>query len=135
MKIAMTCSVMDLFHEGHQRLLENMGKEADLVLVVLHDGFTTFKNKKKLPIENLEKRTRNLIDSGMVDIIKHTFEAEPHKTFEEIIERYKDFEITFYRGNDWLDFPGKATIEKHNIPIKYFQYSEGISSTLLRNEL
>jgi len=135
MKIAMTCAVMDLLHKGHLRLLTRMKDRADLVLVVLHDGFTTFKNKKKLPIENLEKRTRNLIDTGLVDIIRYTFEEEPHQTFQEIIDRYKDFEITFYRGDDWSDFPGRRTIEKSGIPIVLLPYTRGVSSSILREAL
>jgi len=131
MKIAMTCSVMDLLHEGHIILLERMRRRADLVMVVLHDGFSTFKNKRKLPIENLEKRTRNLIDSGLVDIIKYTFDEEPD--FTDILKQYKDFEITFYRGDDWSDFPGIKTLGKTKII--YLPYTKGISSSKLRNEL
>lgn len=130
-KLAMTAAVMDLLHAGHIKLLEEMNKRADLVLVVLHDGFSTFKNKRKLPIESLEKRTRNLIDSGLVDIVKHTFQPEPD--FKPLLERYKKFDVTFYRGDDWSDFPGKKTLGRTKIVL--LPYSKGISSTMLRNEL
>jgi cytidyltransferase-like protein len=134
-KLVFTCGVCDMFHKGHINLLKKMGERGDLVMVILHDGFTTFKNKQKLPIENLEKRTRNLIDSGLVDIVKFTFEEEPHQTFERLIGRYKEFQLLFMRGDDWQDFPGKATLEKHGIPIEYVPYTEGVSSTMLRNYL
>jgi IS1 family transposase len=104
-------------------------------MVVLHDGFTTFKNKRKLPIENLEKRTRNLIDCGLVDIIKYTFEPEPVNTFNKLLVRYHMFDITFYRGDDWPNFPGREAIEAHSIPIVLVPYTKGISSSKLRNEL
>lgn len=127
----MTCAVMDLLHEGHLRLLETMRENSDIVLVVLHDGFTTFKNKRKLPIENLEKRTRNLIDSGLVDIIKYTFEEQPN--FASILKQYEKCDITFYRGDDWEAFPGKESLEETTIV--YLPYTKGVSSSILRNEL
>ena len=131
LRLAMTCAVMDLLHTGHINLFERMRERADLVLVLLHDGFTTFKNKKKLPIENLQKRTRNLIDSGLVDIIKYTFEEQPD--FTNILKQYEQFDITFYRGDDWQAFPGKESLKE--TPIVYLPYTKGISSTILRNEL
>ena len=131
----MTASVMDLFHLGHQNLLKRMREQSDLVLVVLHEGWTTYANKKKFPIENLEKRTMNLIGSGLVDIVKHTYLVNPADTFEEIIERYKDFEIEFFRGDDWADFPGIEAIKEAGIKITYLPYTREISSTILRDQL
>ena len=128
-KIVFTVSVMDLFHEGHANLLREMRKRGDLVLVVLHEGFTIFRNKKKFPIETLEKRTRNLINTGLVDIIKYTYEEEPITAFKHILERYKDYELLFVRGDDWKEFPGKKVLEENNVPIEYVAYTEGISST------
>jgi glycerol-3-phosphate cytidylyltransferase len=136
MKLVFTCGVFDLFHEGHQNLLKEMSKRGDLTLAVVHDGFTTFTNKKKLPIEDLSKRTRNLIDSGMVDIIMHTYEKEPHRTFETVINRYGNkFDLLFVRGDDWKSFPGIETLQANLIPIEYIPYTKGVSSTKLRNEL
>ena len=136
MKLVFTCGGMDLLHEGHINLLNNMRELGDITLVVLHDGFTTFKNKKKLPIESLEKRTRNLIDTGLVDIIRHTFEEEPITAFEKIIKDYGDkFELIFMRGDDWSEFPGIKVIRDNNIPIVYNKYTANISSSKLRNEL
>ena len=135
MKIVFTCGVFDLMHEGHIKLFERMREQGDLTLAVVHDGFTTFANKRKLPIENLEKRTRNLVDTGLVDIIAYTFEKEPSQSFENLINRYKKFDLLFMRGDDWQDFPGKTVIEKYGIPIKYVPYTKSVSSTMLRARL
>ncbi len=136
MKLVFTCAVCDLLHQGHINLLEQMRELGDLTLVVLHDGFTTFKNKRKLPIENLEKRTRNLIDTGLVDIIRYTFEEQPHQAFQKVIDDYgKKFELIFMRGDDWTEFPGKTTLSENNISIVYVPYTTEISSSKLRNEL
>jgi cytidyltransferase-like protein len=136
MRLVFTAAVMDLFHEGHINLLKEMRKEGDLVLVVLHDGFTTFKNKGKLPIESLEKRTRNLIDSGLVDIVRYTFEEEPNETFKNIIKDYGDkFELLFMRADDWHNFPGKETIDNYHIEIKFVSYTKCVSSTKMKGIL
>jgi len=135
MKIVFTCGVFDLMHEGYIKLFERMREQGDLTLAVVHDGFTTFANKRKLPIENLEKRTRNLVDTGLVDIITYTFEKEPCQSFENLINRYKKFDLLFMRGDDWQDFPGKTVIEKYGIPIKYVPYTKSVSSTMLRARL
>lgn len=138
MKLVFTCGVFDLLHEGHLKLFEKMIEYADggLTLAVLHDGFTTFKNKKKLPIENLEKRTRNIIDTGMIDIIRYTFEEFPNETFTKIIYDYINrFDLTFMRGNDWEIFPGHQTLIDRDIPIIYTQYTSDITSTFLKANL
>lgn len=136
MKLVFTASVMDLLHEGHINLLTKMRAEGDLVLVILHDGFTTFENKRKLPIENLEKRTRNLVDTGLVDIIRYTFEKEPIEAFEKVIKDFgSKFELLFMRGDDWGEYPAKSVIDKYKIPVKFVDYTKNISSSKLRNEL
>jgi len=136
MRLVFTCGVFDLMHEGHLELFTQMKEMGDITLAVVHDGFTTFKNKKKLPIENLEKRTRNLIDTGLVDIIRHTFEEEPFTAFEKVVNDYGDkFELIFMRGDDWSEFPAVRVLREHNIPIVYKKYKENISSSKLRNEL
>jgi phosphoenolpyruvate phosphomutase len=136
MKLVFTASVMDLLHQGHINLLEQMRELGDITLVVLHDGFTTFKNKRKLPIENLEKRTRNLIDTGLVDIVRYTFEEQPHQAFQKVIDDYgKKFELIFMRGDDWTEFPAKTTLSKNNVEIVYVPYTQTISSSKLRDEL
>lgn len=134
--LVFTAAVMDMLHKGHLNLLRQMRNRGDLVAVVLHDGFTTFANKGKLPIEPIEKRVRNLIDCGLVDIIKITYSLEPEKEFGEIINRYGGaFDLVFMRGDDWEGFPGKRVIDYHGIPIEYVPYTRGESSTALRDDL
>lgn len=134
MKLVFTAAVMDLLHEGHLNLLKAMREEGDLTLVILHDGFTTFENKRKLPIESLEKRTRNLIDTGLVDIIWHTFRKVPE--FSRVKNRFGGkFELLFMRGDDWPTFPGKGELDSMGIEQKFVPYTKGVSSSLLRNQL
>lgn len=136
MRLVITCGVFDLLHAGHFNLFSEMRKRGDITLAILHDGFTTFRNKRKFPIENLEKRTRNVIECGLIDMVAYTFEESPDKAFTEIIERYRHkFELVFVRADDWLDFPGKKTIDSLGVKIEYIPYTKGTSSTSLRDML
>ena len=144
--LVMTAAVMDLLHEGHLNLLQKMRDRGHLTLVILHDGFTTFRNKRKLPIENLEKRTRNLIDTGLVDIIRYTFAESPDCQIEDVwadfrlnnrgsINGESAWNIVFMRGDDWADFPGRETLEQLDVPIEFVPYTKGISTSKLRLKL
>lgn len=134
--LVFTAGIMDMLHEGHLNVLSHMRIHGDITAVVLHDGFTTFANKKKLPVEPIEKRVRNLIDCGLVDIIRITYEEEPVKEFRGLIKRYRDlFNLVFMRGDDWRDFPARSVIEEAGIPIEFIGYTKGISSSLLREVL
>jgi len=109
-----------------------MRERGDLTLVVLHDGFATFEHKRRLPIENLDKRTRNLIDTGLVDIIRHAYNYAPHAEFQAIIDQFDGrFDLVFMRADNWEQFPGRATLEQSHIPIETVPYTAGISSTKL----
>lgn len=136
MTLVFTAGVMDLLHEGHINLLRRMRQRGDMTLVVLHDGFTTFRNKRKLPIENLEKRTRNLIDTGLVDVVLYTFSESPEQEFCKIVERFGSrFGLVFMRGDDWKSFPGHAYIRGVGIPIEFVPYTAGVSTSRLRLDL
>jgi len=142
--LVMTAAVMDLLHEGHLNLLQKMRDRGHLTLVILHDGFTTFRNKRKLPIENLEKRTRNLIDTGLVDIIRYTFTESPAGEFLDVVTDFRTkrgfdgepaWNVLFMRGDDWADFPARATLERLQVPIEFVPYTKGISTSRLRLKL
>lgn len=99
-------------------------------LVVLHDARSTLKNKGKLPVEHIDKRTKNLLDTGLVDIVQHTFDQEPIKEFREIIQRWgQSCELVFMRGDDWPAFPGRGVLDMRQIPIEIQPYTKGVSST------
>ena len=143
--LVMTAAVMDLLHEGHLNLLQKMRDRGHLTLVILHDGFTTFRNKRKLPIENLEKRTRNLIDTGLVDIIRYTFHESPDKEIRDVVNAFRwkrgfensgaGWNIVFMRGDDWEDFPARGTIEELDVPIEFIVNPGQVSSSKLRQQL
>lgn len=135
MKVALTAAIMDMFHEGHVKLLENMRAEAEKVVVVLHTDESCFSIKRKFPVQSLAKRIQNLKSSGLVDDVLVTDWDDPGGQFVAATWMYPRADWVFMRGSDNVDFPGKATIEHLGIPIKILPYTEGVSSTQMRADL
>lgn len=133
--IALTCGVFDLFHKGHKELFDLMKKNADYLVVVVHDDKSTFENKSKFPVQSKEQRMKNIEALGVINSIMEVQTANPKDTLDKFIRMNEGKKIVYVRGDDWLDFPGKDIIEKHKIPIIYKKYTEGISSTLIRENL
>lgn len=131
MKIALTAAIMDVFHNGHKNILENMRKRADKVIVVLHDDYACYRIKGKIPMQTVRHRKRNLLLTGLVDKVYITKSIDPADKFAKVIKKYDD--IIFLRGDDNVDFPGKWLIEKHNIPIIILPYTKEVSSTKKRD--
>ena len=134
-QVALTAAIMDLCHEGHIRLLRKMRDEADTVVVVLHSDESCWRIKSKIPIQSLDQRINNLRITGLVDDIRVTHTDNPGHVFKKVVDDYSDSSFIFMRGNDNYDFPGKATILELDIPIQFTEYTEGISSTKIRNDL
>lgn len=124
---------MDLCHEGHLNLLKEMKKQGDIIIVVLHDDESCYRIKGKIPIQNIKQRIANLKITGLVDKVLITKSIDPADQFKKVIRKYDN--ILFMRADDNRAFPGRWLIDKHNIPIKFIKYTEGVSSTLLRQQL
>jgi len=137
-KLVFTAAVMDLCHEGHINLLKKMRKEAGKgkVIVVLHDDKSIYDTKGRIPIQDLEHRMENVRITELVDEVLSTTDYQDlARVFEKIISSHTLYNLVFMRGNDWSDFPASKTIKEHNIPIKFVEYTKGVSSTLIRKEL
>ncbi len=133
MQFSMTCGVFDCLHQGHINLFKAMKKQSDAIAVVLHDDLSTFKNKGRFPVQSFEQRWHNLKLSGYVDEIFSTHAADPSVAISNAIALFKP--VAYVRGDDWPDFPGRATIEAALIPIHLVPYTEDISTTKIRGEL
>jgi cytidyltransferase-like protein len=134
-KVVLTAAIMDLCHEGHLNLLKEMRKAGDKVIVILHDDQSCYNIKGKIPIQDIWQRVNNLEITGMVDEIKVTYDTDPAREFLQVIRKYGRSNILFMRGDDNPDFPGKHVIDKAEIPIKLIPYTNGVSSTKLRDIL
>ena len=133
MRVALTAAIMDVFHDGHRNILNIMRDNADKVIVVLHDNLSCYRIKNKFPIQTVEHRKQNVLDTGLVDEVLITKDIDPSDCFRTVLDTYYD--VIFVRGNDNFEFPGKHTILKYEIPILYVEYTKGISSSIIRLDL
>lgn len=134
-KVALTAAIMDMCHQGHINLLDTMNKEADKVVVVLHSDESCWSIKRKIPIQSLDQRIRNLEITQLVDEILVTHDDDPSQAFRAALNMYPACEFVFMRGDDNYEFPGRHTIEELNIPIKFVGYTPNISSTKIKEGL
>lgn len=133
MIIGYTSGVFDLFHVGHLNLLEKAKKECDfLVVAVCTDDFVV-QIKGHKPIIKLEDRLRILSALCCVDrVIVKGFDKEyllAKSVNADIVFKGSDWE----KSKKWLDL--KKRFGKEGIRVKFFPYTEGISSTKLRSVL
>lgn len=126
MKKVITYGTFDLFHQGHVNLLKRAKALGDYLIVgVTTDQFDT--QRGKLNTQNsLMKRIEDVKASGFAD--------------EIILEEYKGQKISdilrfgvdvFVIGSDW---EGQFDYLKEYCEVVYLPRTEGVSSTMLRNE-
>ena len=135
MKIVISASILDLCHAGHLNLLREMRKSGDKSIMVLHDDYSCYKIKDKFPIWDLKRRIKVLKMTGLVDEIYIAKNPSPANQFKKIIKKYWGNDLIFIRGNDNLNFPGKEVIDEYKIPIKFVEYTKGVSSTEIKELL
>lgn len=141
--IVFTVGCFDCLHEGHIDLFDRMAKAAGHKAgqynnphfwVLIHDDYSIFQNKKRLPVQTLSHRSMNL------DILKitHSIEvnhADPTPELRDFIKRFPGRQLIFMRGDDWSDFPGRKYLEDSGVEIIFKKYTEGVSSSSIRENL
>lgn len=135
--IVLTAAIMDLCHRGHLNLLKRMRELAGdgEVIVVLHSDQACFDIKGKFPIQSLEHRKNNVLATRLVDNVLTVDSVDPGEAFKTVINHYGAEDMVFMRGDDNFDYPGKYVIDDHKIPTVFEPYTQGVSSTKLREEL
>lgn len=126
MKKVITYGTYDLFHYGHQRLLERAKALGDYLIVgVTADDFD--KARGKINVEqSLMERIEAVKNSGLADeVIVEEYEGQKI----DDIQRY-DVDV-FAIGSDWL---GKFDYLKEFCEVVYLDRTQGVSSTELRSE-
>lgn len=132
-KIGYTTGVFDLFHVGHLNILERAKANCDILIVGVTTDEEVERLKNRRPIIPFEERVKIVDAINYVD--KAVPEADSNKltAWEEI-----HFDIIF-KGSDWKGSEKWNNYEKEfkkkDVEVMYFPYTEGTSSTHLRNVL
>lgn len=132
-KVGYTTGVFDLFHIGHLNILTEAKKHCDYLIVGVTTDEEVMRVKHRKPIISFEERLK------IVNAIKCVDKAVPEDNTDKILawNEYK-FNIIF-KGDDWKGTPKWLKYEKEfsnlGVEVKYFKYTEGTSSTILREKI
>lgn len=126
MKKVITYGTFDLFHFGHQRLLERAKALGDYLIVgVTADGFDRARGKINVQ-QSLMERMESVKASGIADeVIVEEYEGQK---IDDIL-RY-DVDV-FAIGSDWV---GYFDYLKEFCEVVYLERTAGVSSTKIRKE-
>ena len=131
-KVGYTAGVFDMFHIGHLNILERAKQQCEYLIVgVSTDELVSYKNKKAI----IPYSERILI----VKSIKYVDEVVTQKNMNKM-QAWENlrFDVMFV-GNDWKGTKKwneyESQLSKVGVDIIYFPYTQGTSSTQLREVL
>ena len=132
-KIGYTTGVFDMFHIGHLNILKRAKERCEYLIVGVSTDELVLSEKNKKAIIPFENRTEIVKAIRYVDMVV----PQNNKNKLEAWEKYH-FDCMFV-GSDWKGTDTWKKIENELYPkgvdIIYFDYTEGISSTILRDKL
>lgn len=132
-KVGYTTGVFDMFHIGHLNILKRAKENCDFLIVGVSTDEVTYQYKNKHPIIPYKDRV------AIIDAIKYVDKVVPQDTMDKVIawEKYH-FDVLFH-GDDWHGSGMYNKIEKElancGCDVIYFPHTEGVSSTIIMNEV
>ncbi|MBU5430652.1 adenylyltransferase/cytidyltransferase family protein [Kineothrix sp. MSJ-39] len=135
-KVGYTCGVFDLFHVGHLNLLERCKNMCEYLVVGVCDDKYVTDIKHKTPIFTEEQRVRILNALKVVDKAE-LVSIEETEDKMLALQRFR-FDVLF-SGDDWKGSERYLRTEQqfaeYGAHIEYLPYTNGISTTQLKNEM
>lgn len=133
MIIGYTTGVFDLFHIGHLNILKKAKENCDYLIVGVSTDELVKTYKNKTPIIPFNERV------AIVSAIKYVDRVVPQETRDKFLawEIYQ-FNRMFV-GDDWKGSELFSSVEErlkeHGVDVMYFPYTNGTSSTILRETI
>lgn len=126
-----TIGCFDLFHRGHQNVLQSLREFGAYLIVGIHDDESYFKLKNKYTIDNLETRMKNV--KPFADQIYVIASTDPLLYIQSMVpdQDIANGSCCYARGDDMLNFPSREWVESV-MPVHFVPRTEGCSSTLIR---
>ena len=129
-----TIGCFDWFHYGHEKLLKRMKEMGKNIIVGVHDDASIEQLKNLKPDEHQPLKTRMENVKKFADVVYVVPDKDPTFFLKSVIGDYDSKEnACFVRGIDMPNFPGREIVEG-KMAIKLVPYTEGVSSTQIRNE-
>jgi rfaE bifunctional protein nucleotidyltransferase chain/domain len=127
MRVIYTAGVFDLIHRGHLNILWNSKALGDVLVVgvVSDSGCAAYKGRR--PVQNVQQRLEAVRRLGFVDVVEIQRTTDP----SENLFRFRPDVMT--HGDDWNRLlEGNDTLADLGIEFQLLPYTEGVSTTLLR---
>lgn len=129
-KIGYTTGVFDLFHIGHLNILKKAKDQCEYLIVGVTTDEEVLRVKNKKAIIPFQERL------DIVQAIKYVDIAVPEKNTDKILAWHQYKFNAIFKGDDWKGSPKwmkyEEEFDKENVDVVYFPYTEGTSSTQLR---
>ncbi len=132
-KVGYTTGVFDMFHIGHLNILKRAKSQCEFLIVGVSTDELVQLSKNKTPIIPFEERKKIVGEIKFVDMVVPQFDKDKISAHE----KYK-FDVMFV-GDDWkgseLFTRCEEELKKRGADVVYFPYTQGTSSSILREKL
>lgn len=131
-KIGYTTGVFDMFHIGHLNIIKRSKEQCDhLIVGVTTDALVAYKNTRAI-VPQQERM-------DIIESIRYVDQVVPQETMDKMDAWNKyHFDVMFV-GSDWQGTEKWNEYERQfsavGVDIVYFPYTEGTSSTKLKEVL
>lgn len=133
MVIGYTAGVYDMFHIGHLNILRRAKEQCDYLIVGVSTDELVLKDKNKIPIIPFADRC------AIVEAIKYVDRVVPQIDKNKLGAWEKYHFNKMFVGSDWKGTDTWKHFEEEfnplDVEIVYFDHTDGISSTILREKL
>ena len=132
-KVGYTTGVFDLFHIGHLNILKKAKEQCDYLIVGVSTDELVQNYKNKQPIIPFEERKEIVKSIKYVDEVVPQINRDKFTAWQEI-----GFDVMFV-GDDWKGSSFFEQVQRRfnnvGVDIVYFPYTQGTSSTILREKI
>lgn len=128
-----TCGVFDMFHAGHLNILKRAKEQCDCLTVAVSTDALVERIKHKKPIVNEAQRFDLIENLCQTDKVVYQADIDKIKAWERL-----HFDALFVGSDHQNDADWKRYEEffaQHGVCVVYIPYTQGISSTLLREKI
>lgn len=132
-KIGYTTGVFDLFHIGHLNILKRAKEQCEYLIVGVTTDELCYARKRKYPIICETERMAIISELRCVDRVV------PQENMDKLAAIKKYHADAVFVGTDWKGTAAWNRYEKEfagvGCTVVYLAYTDGISSTILRDRL
>jgi glycerol-3-phosphate cytidylyltransferase len=132
-KIGYTTGVFDLFHIGHLNVIKKAKEQCDHLIVAVTTDEEVKRVKNKVPVISFDER------KAIVEALRYVDEVVSEDDTDKIRawEKYRFNAI--FKGDDWKGSKKWneyiSFFDDKSVDVVFFNYTEGTSSTKLREVL